>query len=166
MAIRLDILVEGIVEFDLARRQFQRRERDGGGIRRDSEPLTVHVVAIGNREFHLHGLPVDLHRRKAERLFGRQKIVRGAGRQGEGRHGDQQQPQLQQAAQGQECRQRHISGNQTSNSRPAGLPGHPRQIGRQPGRDRHGNDLGHFIRMSTPKRCLQPRIRRPGSLDQ
>ena len=73
VAVRLDVLLEGLVVLDLALRDRRRAERRA--VRCELELLTVQVVAGSDRERHLDRLRVVRTSREAERLLGRQEVV-------------------------------------------------------------------------------------------
>jgi hypothetical protein len=78
--VGLDVLFEGGVVLDLARRDL--RAAQLRTLRAESEALAVHVIAIRDRVIHDGGMRIQHARGKLERRLGRQEVLVGAGRRG------------------------------------------------------------------------------------
>ena len=85
LAVGLDLAEELVLLLDPGRELRRAEPGLRGRIRGEPEPFAVHVVALGDRETHFHGMRVQRARRHAERFFGLEQVVRArrrdAGRQ-------------------------------------------------------------------------------------
>jgi hypothetical protein len=78
MMIGLDVLLEGVVELDLAGRDGRLAQLGAAGA--EMEALAVHVIAIGDRVVDHDGMRAVHVGGKPEGLLGRQEVLVGPGR--------------------------------------------------------------------------------------